>query len=399
MASLSSPFWVTDSKHVNPLSMERRQPPQRLKDFLTEDSIPSSTFRRTPCGSTIKTLLNVDLNTNYVDEAPSKLLRSRSKAAATTISAIHKASGIVIKAVKFLPFTSPSILHTSISRRLTKRNPQDNNNVPEIGVSVTVKDILRWRSFRDLVEEGPPPLDFSSSPLHCTTATTTTGSSSTTATTSKSSSWCDSDFAEYLQSWHGVSDEFSGEDNGEVGKEFLPDGGAGDSCGVATRGTAVDYKIDQPLDKKEQHSPVSVLDSPFQEDEELCSSFHQSLANMERRTCMLMQMIEDFESAAKLEPVDIEKQFSNEANSGFEDNDEEEEQQQQRNDVATVMCEEYEGYFEWEVESKREAYIKDMERGVKWNKFEEEQEELILKMESEVLSNLVDDLLVDLFYG
>lgn len=107
--------------------------------------------------------------------------------------------------VKYLPFASnikaPSILPRSITKRLSKsRSVHRNVNIKELSVKVKVKDILRWRSFRDLAEAESPPLNFSSSPHHCTTVTTTTGS--TSFTSSGRSSWCDSDFtAEDLPSW------------------------------------------------------------------------------------------------------------------------------------------------------------------------------------------------------
>ena len=53
--------------------------------------------------------------------------------------------------------------------------------------------------------------------------------------------------------------------------------------------------------------------------------------------------------------------------------------------------------FEWGVEHKKEAFVRDMQKGGKWNnKFEDEQEELALEIETAVLEFLVDELSVDL---
>lgn len=117
-----------------------------------------------------------------------------------------------------------------------------------------VKDILRWTSFRDLVDEKLPqslPLDFASSPHHCTTATTITESTTTTTTTttcsssSNESSWCDSDFtAEFLRSSWGGENEVR-----EMGKKYLPC--VGKESLEATAGTAsyteLDPKVEQLL--------------------------------------------------------------------------------------------------------------------------------------------------------
>lgn len=132
--------------------------------------------------------------------------------------------------VKYLPFASnikpPSILPRSITRRLSKsRSVNRNVNMKELSVKIKVKDILRWRSFRDLAEVESPPLNFSSSPHHCTTVTTTTGSTSITSSSGRSS-WCDSDFtAEDLPSWCSNSSQLL--DANVAHKSRLPDGDVG----------------------------------------------------------------------------------------------------------------------------------------------------------------------------
>lgn len=58
---------------------------------------------------------------------------------------------------------------------------------------------------------------------------------------------------------------------------------------------------------------------------------------------------------------------------------------------------EYNGEFEWEMEDKREAFIRDMQRIGRWNNFEEEKEELTSDLEFELFNNLVHEVLTDLF--
>lgn len=53
-------------------------------------------------------------------------------------------------------------------------------------------------------------------------------------------------------------------------------------------------------------------------------------------------------------------------------------------------------WVQWELEHKREVYVRDMDREGRWSKFEEEQQELALGTENGVLDLLVDDLLLDL---
>lgn len=53
------------------------------------------------------------------------------------------------------------------------------------------------------------------------------------------------------------------------------------------------------------------------------------------------------------------------------------------------------GCLEWKMVGKREFSVRDMERGVRWNKFEDDEQELSLEMENLLLNYLVDELLLD----
>lgn len=116
-----------------------------------------------------------------------------------------------VKRFSFPSLKLRRILPRSLSRRLSGMRERDERETGGDFV-VKVKDIIRWRSFRDLVDEtaemAAPPLDFADSPGRYTAAATTT--TTTTATNSNSSSWCESDFtAEDLPSpsWKGCSDD------------------------------------------------------------------------------------------------------------------------------------------------------------------------------------------------
>ncbi|XP_059312811.1 uncharacterized protein LOC132063994 [Lycium ferocissimum] len=404
------------------LSLERR--PKLLKEFLLQDDQYSS-------------------SPNDFRSKNAQLLRSRSSRAATaTISAINK----VINIVKFLPFASvksPSILPRSISRKLSrktnnyKKSQKPSNNIDQnVSVPVKVKDILRWKSFRDLVEEKSTPLDSSYSPYRCATTTTTT---STSTTSSKRTSWCDSDFtAEDLPSWWGENGEFLGElEDGmnKVGrKDILEESSTvGGYCMGTTKSI---NKEELCFDENEQHSPVSVLESPFQQDDEegiMAFSFHRNLANLDKRKSMLMERIQQFESLAEEKTsfkeedeeiqeieekakqllINFKEMEDYEANHMDDDqllfdffwNELITSRKVQNNvhdeklmkEVKSRINGDYNGEFEWEIEDKRDAYIKDMERVAKWNKFEEEKQELTLDLEFEVFNDLIREVLEDVF--
>lgn len=53
--------------------------------------------------------------------------------------------------------------------------------------------------------------------------------------------------------------------------------------------------------------------------------------------------------------------------------------------------------YEWGIVGKKEAYLRDMEKGEMWSKFEEDQRQMVVEIESGVWSLLVDELLGDIF--
>ncbi|XP_011035418.1 PREDICTED: uncharacterized protein LOC105133229 [Populus euphratica] len=468
MGSVYNSCSSTNFKQRNHFSIEHR--PKLLKDFLIDDdsnSCSSSGFRsfsRKPCDPTMKTLIEIDLSNpkgianSSNNIASYKLLRSRSKAAAsTTISAFQA----VINAVRNIHFTavkSPSILPRSLSRKLSKKKRQNKEN--EVKITVTIKDIIRWRSFRDIVEEKSLASDLPSSPYHCITTTT----ASTSTSPRSGSSWCDSDFtSDYLPPWNGTLDK-CGEKEMEVGQKNSP------CVGEDSLETITNTKVGPEEDEEERlHSPVSVTEFEFEEDEDSSSSFEQSLATVERTREKIMEKIRRFEGLTKWDPVNLDNWMSIDENisSGEDDDNEEEdddleeiretnmnleggEEEEEiheveerawkllkhvketgleccsdnmdllfdffRDEFATrtygdrkqrIEVEllknakawingEDSLWVEWELEHKREVYVRDMDREGRWSKFEEEQQELALGIENGVLDLLVDDLLLDL---
>ncbi|KAM5555080.1 hypothetical protein ABKV19_023137 [Rosa sericea] len=448
MCSSSTSCSYKNVHQKKPFPIERR--PTMLKDFLNENSNSCSSsgfksFPRKPQLDCKARNPNPKPNTTIT----SKLHRSRSKAASTTISAFQSFMNVV-KNIQFTAVKTPFLLPRSLSRRLSKKSSWSRKQSlqTQVQISVKVKDILRWTSFRDERLPQSLPWDIASSPHHCTTATTVTESTTTTTTCSNSSngsSWCDSDFtAEFLPS------QFGGKN--EMGKKYSPC--VGRNSMEATAGTARCSELDPKVevlfcDEDDQHSPVSVLDFQFGEDDEetFSTTFDQSLANVERTKEMLMQRIKHFESLANLD-ADFDSWLSPEEGINFEGEEEEHGIEERALELLNFVratsltpesCEDKmedkllldffreelgaqrnyqtdDGFdweivskakswisgeniapFEWGLEHKKEAFVRDMHKGGKWlNKFEDEKEELALEIETAVLEFLVDELSVDL---
>ncbi|KAK3005501.1 hypothetical protein RJ639_016060 [Escallonia herrerae] len=178
------------------------QKPLLLKDFLLDDlnSCSSSGFRSYPrrqCCTSVRFLLEIDLTARNESQTRRKNLlhKSRPKTAqSTTMSVLQRASEAVINAVKYFPFAGlnpkKAILPRSFSRKISKRSfwkKKDHH-----------KEIKRWKSFRELLEEQPEPLSISPSAAPTATAAAVTAANSSSSESSnsdgKSDSWSDSEF-------------------------------------------------------------------------------------------------------------------------------------------------------------------------------------------------------------
>ncbi|XP_021860546.2 uncharacterized protein [Spinacia oleracea] len=322
--------------------------------------------------------------------------RSRSRVAAeAAFTSFQK----LLQAVKSFHYSStPSTLQTSVSRRLLGRLKKSNKLSDEVRsskivvVTVKVKDILRWKSFRDLVvddrqisaeeeEEESQPLDFVG-PANDAPSTNDSSSNNFNFTVTE----------EELPCCLGDSDDDEGKlsdvDDGDV---------------VVTSDSEVGpneekHNFGSEEDITEQQSPVSVLNSPFRDevsDEEIPTSFEQKMANMERTKQRLLQSIQWFENLAGVREDDDE--------SIDEDEQEEDDYEQQKaaNDASEAKRKAYSSRgFCWFKRGKqsledKEECVRGMEKLGQWNKFEEERTELGVELEVEMLSDLLDEVLID----
>lgn len=162
--------------------------PRRLKDCLLEDSnsCSSNGFKSIPRRSPL-------------DPSPMIPKRKQSSALQAVINAVKNLRSNAVKSALFLP--------RSLSHRLPSKNKVENQ--ASVTAIVQVKDIIRWRSSKDLHEDIS---HFEPTPPH---QNTTTGSSTS------SSSWCDSDFtSDFLpSSWGGVVEECSENKLQSVGED------------------------------------------------------------------------------------------------------------------------------------------------------------------------------------
>lgn len=456
----------------NSVAIQKR--PLMLKDYLMVDDLSScssngfKSFPRRQCCTTIRFLLDIDLKSSATPQLPPSihnrqnqtqlLRRSRSRASAsTTLSALQRASGAFINAVKNLQFhpvkssssSSASVqsssarkgglvllLPRSLSRRLWRQSFRTKGLVKEVEEE---KDIGRWRSFREFLEEDDKPSD------QTTTA-------STRSTDSKS--WGESEFT--------VNSESSNENDAAEGETTLPEkkkvsGRVGATAGADSIELPFSTTTCSPQnekvwlnkeEEKEQFSPVSVLDCPFEdEDDESSSSspFRCRIARMEGTQHKLMQKIRRFENLAQVEPVDLEKRITmSEADDGDELGNRTEEkagelvkqlimktrsssmglhtkadklvvdlfrERSVENSEENVVMEEVLKVVEkwvneesqelltsWEVENGRKVYVNDMDNKYcgNWMKLDEQEKEVGLELEVEVWNSLFNEFLLDL---
>lgn len=390
-------------------SMEKR--PRMLKDFLVDDQIPAAA-----AGS------NSSSNNDLIMQLMIRISRSKAIRLFPIINfgAINKS-------------TRPAAINLSrsISRKLSiRRKKEERKNVLLVDNKVKIKDILRWKSFRDVnvvseladddqqEQEITKTSSFARSTTqnyhHCATSSSTISSGSSSSCSrdwSSSSSWCESDFT--------VEDDLSsncccaGEDN--------------------NGGTASMRELF--YDEEDQHSPVSVLQSsPFQGQEFF---FHRSLSTLQRRKCRLLQRIQEFETLATEEEEEDELETNingtavdqkarkllgqiktTQISSAKNDDDDHlllDFFRQELMGGGKIVEDHHEGELlrlaeswlnkesaartgDWEMLGKREEFVRDMEKcGLKFNGFEDEQQELGCVLESEMLNDLIHEILVDLF--
>ncbi|KAI3468803.1 hypothetical protein Pfo_025466 [Paulownia fortunei] len=470
-----------DSSLIRPRALPK---PLLLKDHLLDDMSSCSSngfksFPRRQCCTSVRFLHEFDRKNKQQQQQKKKYLNYKKTPSKSALSAFQS----VITAVKRLPFAaakSPekkkiknSFLARSFSKKILKKGSFWKRKSDQ-------KEIGRWKSFDQLLKEDAEP--------------SVRSYSSITTRDSKSNSWSGSDFT--------VSDECSsGNSSSEVNLDLPEERNdvakmptkvvsiSGNGVGVTNGGVSTDSTTSSDgsantnsstntkqkqwsSEEKEQFSPVSVLDCPFDDDDEVSSSlFQHRLARMEGTKKKLMKKIQRFECLAKLEPVNLTRRFALQPDSDNEssgsplphssasidekfvsDIEEEEDEAEHKalellhqmkasfpsyglklnadkllldffreritNERANSekqwgvssfdegLIEEAEDWIngrksrelfvEWEVQKNRQAYVKDMEKGGEWKTLDQENQEVVSELETEVFAALVNELLLDI---
>ncbi|KAK6783254.1 hypothetical protein RDI58_021051 [Solanum bulbocastanum] len=469
-----------DSKLMKPLPKTLM-----LKDYLLDDlsSCSSSGFRSYPrrqCCTTVRFLLEIDLKNKYQPALPpppykaKPILRSKisppsaATATAAKVSAFQKASVAVINAVKHLPFAGVrssstskkkkpmmrTIFPRSISRKLKRSFWKRGDH----------KEIYWWTAFNRLDKEELKSPVFS--PVVIGKIAGDSNSSTTTASKSKcnSNTWSsDSDFTassdNSLQTSSGNSEVNSTETiNDAVASKKLGTENDSSHSTISSHCSTTNSpntKKPWPNEEKEQFSPVSTLDCPFDDEDEVSSPFQHRLTRVEGTTKKLMKKIKRFECLTELEPLNLDKRIASSEsesesplnNSSETEVDEEEEDKQrverQALDMVQELKESMPSYsftlktekllfdffkeriligddefknkllelaqdwingkpidvlLDWKVQENRMAYIRAIETRGEWKNTEVEKQEVILEVEVDIFASLMNEVLVDVMF-
>ncbi|KAG7546502.1 hypothetical protein ISN44_As12g018520 [Arabidopsis suecica] len=412
---------ISSSDHRLPVSKKRLKP-LMLRDFLLDDlsSCSSNGFKSFP------RLLNAEIKRSVMFHN-----NRRITCGLAFTHAVHKASTALLTAVKLLPFPSsvkyPSrkrdsnkgLFSRSFWKKLSRRElnvEEENERKPED----CEQEIQRCRSFAEFLRESQ---DQPSDLMSCFS---TTDSFSGEATLSNDAV--------------GDSSSFSSE-NSEVtqsSSEVVVVMRSGDCVGShVSDGSSLNDNTEECMnEEKEQHSPISILDCPFEDD--------TITTDKETDENKIMRKSRRFESLLRLEPVDLEKRIDHyverqdynshiietegdqsefralvksriieeqnqllashvvdnvlldflKENGNNETRDEDKLVKIVEEWVMRKQDEEYNMFMSWEVREKREIYLKEMKWGCCING--DEKEYVVGELGDGFLTSLIDELIHDL---
>ncbi|XP_065864726.1 uncharacterized protein [Euphorbia lathyris] len=364
--------------------------PRMLKDFLTDEFLHSNSS-----SNVSRSFSTVGSHNDHLNSGGKQLLLTRTRSVSGTISAFNS----MFNALKNINFGKSS---SRTSRR--RRNTICGGDLRQINEpQITIKDIIRWKSFRDFSDHDDdvksPPL---SSEYHCTTTTTTTTTATSSPFNSSSgSSWCGSDFtAENLPCWGG-GDGKSAEENEKGGEKCL-----------LRRRRVCEEKAEVGPKK----DPISVMEITFEEDW-WSSSFDQTVEriNLEKRMSTIRKFAitdgnTDFteEIYQEVEEEEIEEKAMQLLNHVKEESEKRlvmdlfrevttnrdidgrlRKEEETVRKVKEWINGEDKLWIGWD---KKDAYVREIEREYE-TKLEEEKEEISVEVQNETVDLLVDELL------
>ncbi|CAH2071296.1 unnamed protein product [Thlaspi arvense] len=351
---------ITCSSDQRLSTSKRRLKPLMLRDYLLDDlsSCSSNGFKSFPRrqthpssspSSTVRRLLDAEIKrSGLIHPHKPRLTRRRRTTCGTSIShAVHKASTSFLNAVKLLPFPStstvtsrkgdqkPGVFSRSFSKRLLSRSfwrKSTSRSRREVTVVDGDGEIQWWRSAAffsdeesldkpsDLISQistvVPDEATFSLS-TKITTVEFISGDSSSSGseifTNSSSSSSSEevvqSSSSSFSSTSSGESEEVSNEtdavDDGSESGESL---NAHDCDGSSVNRNSLCNRKEFVNEEKEQLSPVSILECPFEDDEEddaitdLISHQNDTYEKIARKGRRL-------NGSVRVEPLELEKRI------------------------------------------------------------------------------------------
>ncbi|PWA68573.1 hypothetical protein CTI12_AA307520 [Artemisia annua] len=386
-----------------------------LKDYLLDDlsSCSSNGFRSYPrrqCCTKVRYLIEIDLN-KHIKLHPSqkKLLKNRSKKKHKPKSSVlHKASNAVVNVFKSF----------QLSKRGFWKKTSDQSD-KEFKRLDTFKEPVKQKI--DIVSNGK-----SNSSLSSESYFTATSDSSGTGG--------------YLEINLAQADKVT------TTTTNTPNGKKATTT-TTTTGTNEKTKKDGESEKKEQFSPVSVMDFPYDKDndeeDEVTSPFQPSHLYIEGSKPKLMPKVHRIKSLARIKPVRLENRITLSESRAHDQQEFSSEENQTEKKVAALLqllkatmpsqdlfestmtesvllsffteqvidgnVSNYEILQEakdwlngqtketFESENYKPAYIKYMEKGATWTNYNQQigKEEVGLELENEVLASLVEEMLLD----
>ncbi|XP_073042922.1 uncharacterized protein [Primulina eburnea] len=291
--------------------------PLSLKDYLLDDMSSCSSngfgsFPRRQCCTTVRFLLDIELKNqehqqySYFKKNPPALLKSPSKSA---LSAFQH----VITAIKRLPFAAGrssetekpknSMLARSISKKINKKSSTFWRRKPN------EKEIGRMKSFDELLKEDPVSSDRSKISPNDAYGNCRPESDIVTAAREACSSG-DLKFTEEGQ--NGVVEVPLKDNKASNGETMgVPQSNVRGASTTISDGSEVSTTNSKEklwsTEEKEQLSPVSVMDCPFDdEDDEVSSPYRHRVAHVAENK----KKIQRFESLAELEPLNLTERFA-----------------------------------------------------------------------------------------
>ncbi|CAG7862499.1 uncharacterized protein LOC103847898 isoform X1 [Brassica rapa] len=328
------------------LTSKRRLKPLMLRDYLLDDlsSCSSNGFKSFPrrqpppssSSATVRRLLDAEMKRSGLIQKPRLTRRSRTTCGTAISNAVHKASTAFLNAVKLIPFhaTATSLgkgdekqqggFSGSFSKRCFWRKPVSQSRREVTVIDVGDGEIQWWRSaafFPDEESLGQPSDLFSQISTVADEATFSVSEASAITTTvnivtgddslsSGSEFFTNSSSSEIVQSSSSLFSSTSNENDAvEDGDEIGESLNARDCDGSSVNCDSLCNRKEFVNEEKEQLSPVSILECPFEDDDEedeitgLIS--HQNADTYEKNARKSRRV----NGLVRLEPLELEKRI------------------------------------------------------------------------------------------